>query len=152
MTNFNTKNMNIFLTLILLLITTTTQSAPKTYGTFEVSKLISVYDGDTIRVNLANCNEPMLCNNIGIRIYGIDTPEIRGKCNSEKRLAKVARDKLKTALNAAKVITLKQTSRGKYFRIVGRVYADGVEVGEVLINQNLAFRYFGGKKQSWCKQ
>ena len=128
----------------------TTFAALKTYGDFTVERLISVYDGDTIRVDIANCTEPLLCKNIGIRVFGIDTPEIRGKCQDEKRLAKVARNKMREALKSAKVITLKNTRRGKYFRIVARVFADGVEVADLLIEQKLAFRYFGGKKQSWC--
>ncbi len=33
---------------------------------------------------------------------------------------------------------LKNTSRGKYFRIVVKVFSDGVEVSDLLINQNLA--------------
>ncbi|VVH59034.1 hypothetical protein BSPCLSOX_1826 [uncultured Gammaproteobacteria bacterium] len=133
-----------------LLFTSTIQAAQKTYGNFSVTKVLKVYDGDTIRVNLANCS-PMLCNNIGIRIYGIDTPEIQGKCPNEKRLAKVARDHLRAVLKSAKIITLKHTLRGKYFRIVGRVFADGIDVADVLIDKQLAFRYFGGKKQSWCQ-
>jgi endonuclease YncB( thermonuclease family) len=44
-------------------------------------------------------------------------------------------------------LSIKNTSRGKYFRIVARVFADGVEVADLLIDQKLAFRYFGGKKQ-----
>jgi endonuclease YncB( thermonuclease family) len=128
----------------------TANAAPKIYGNFTVSKLISVYDGDTIRVDIANCDQPMLCKNISIRIFGIDTPEIRGKCQAEKHLAKIARNKMRKILKSAKVIELKNTSRGKYFRIVAKVFADGVEVSDLLINQKLAFRYFGGKKQSWC--
>lgn len=126
-------------------------AAPKTYGDFTVERLISVYDGDTIRVDIANCTEPLLCKNISIRVFGIDTPEIRGKCPSEKRLAKIARNKMREVLKSAKVIELKSTKRGKYFRIVASVFADDVEVADLLIEQKLAFRYFGGKKQSWCQ-
>lgn len=125
-------------------------AAPKTYGNFAVERLISVYDGDTIRVDIANCKQPLLCKNIGIRIFGIDTPEIRGKCQNEKRLAKIARNKVREVLKSAKIIELKNTSRGKYFRIVARVFADRIEVADLLIDKKLAFRYFGGKKQSWC--
>jgi hypothetical protein len=50
-----------------LSLISTTNAAPKTYGHFTVSKLINVYDGDTIRVDIANCDQPMLCKNIKIR-------------------------------------------------------------------------------------
>jgi hypothetical protein len=33
-------------------------------------------------------------------------------------------------LKSAKVIELKNTSRGKYFRIVSKVFTDGVEVSD----------------------
>ncbi|KAA0440369.1 MAG: thermonuclease family protein [Candidatus Thioglobus sp.] len=139
----------ILITFCIALINTAF-ATPKTYGNFTVEHLISVYDGDTIKVDIANCKQPLLCKNIGIRIFGIDTPEIRGKCQNEKRLAKIARDKVREVLKSAKIISLKNTSRGKYFRIVAQVFADNVEVADLLIEKKLAFRYFGGKKQSWC--
>ncbi|SMN00757.1 Micrococcal nuclease (thermonuclease) homologs [uncultured Candidatus Thioglobus sp.] len=128
-----------------------TNAAPKTYGDFTVFRVISVYDGDTIRVDIKDCNQPLLCKNIGIRVHGIDTPEIRGKCIKEKRLAKQARKRMREILAGAKTITLKNTGRGKYFRIVAQVFADGREAGKILIGENLAYRYFGGKKTPWCK-
>jgi micrococcal nuclease len=66
-----------------LSLISTASAVPKTYGNFTVSRLINVYDGDTIRVDIANCDQPILCKNISIRIFGIDTPEIRGKCQNE---------------------------------------------------------------------
>lgn len=77
------------LIVLYLSLISTANATPKTYGHFTVSKLISVYDGDTIRVDIANCDQPILCQNISIRIFGIDTPEIRGKCQNEKHLAKI---------------------------------------------------------------
>ncbi len=42
--------------------------------------------------------------------------------------------------------------RGKYFRIVGRLMADGVDISEVLIQKNLAVLYDGGTKvKDWCE-
>ena len=66
------------------------QAAPQ-YGTVTVSKVISVYDGDTFRVNIASL-PPIVGKNIAIRVNGVDTPEIRGKCQYEKNLALEARD------------------------------------------------------------
>ncbi len=36
--------------------------------------------------------------------------------------------------------------RGKYFRIVGRLMADGVDISDLLIQQHLAVPYDGGTK------
>ncbi len=42
--------------------------------------------------------------------------------------------------------------RGKYFRIVGSLIADGVDVSELLIERQLAVLYDGGTKaKDWCK-
>ena len=64
--------------LFILLISISVQAAPQ-YGTVTVSKVISVYDGDTFRVNIASL-PPIVGKNIAIRVNGVDTPEIRGKC------------------------------------------------------------------------
>ncbi len=55
-------------------------------------------------------------------------------------------------LEQSKQITLKETGRGKYFRIVARVIADGMDVGEILLQKNLAVHYLGGRKiKDWCR-
>jgi len=54
-------------------------------------------------------------------------------------------------LTKPKVIELRNLQRGKYFRIVADVYADGVNVGDELIKESLAVIYDGGKKiKDWC--
>jgi len=41
--------------------------------------------------------------------------------------------------------------RGKYFRIVGRLIADGQDISDLLIQKNLAVLYVGGTKtKDWC--
>jgi hypothetical protein len=49
---------------LVLIGISTANATPKTYGNFTVSRLISVYDGDTIRVDIVNCDQPILCKNI----------------------------------------------------------------------------------------
>ncbi len=42
--------------------------------------------------------------------------------------------------------------RGKYFRIVGRLIADGVDISDLLIQRHLAVLYDGGiKTKDWCE-
>ncbi len=42
--------------------------------------------------------------------------------------------------------------RGKYFRIVGRLMADGVDISDLLIQRQLAVLYDGGtKRKDWCE-
>ena len=42
--------------------------------------------------------------------------------------------------------------RGKYFRIVGRLIADGVDISDLLIERHMAVLYDGGMKaKDWCE-
>jgi len=133
-----------------LLITFQVQAAPQ-YGTVTVSKVISVYDGDTFRVNIDSL-PPIVGKNIAIRVNGVDTPEIRGKCQYEKDLALEARDFVRGKLANAKEIKLTNLQRGKYFRVVANVLVDGVSLEQELLDNKLAYRYGGGKKLNWCKE
>jgi endonuclease YncB( thermonuclease family) len=125
------------------------QAKPQ-YGTVTVSKVINVYDGDTFRVNIDSL-PPIVGKNIPIRVNGVDTPEIRGKCQYEKNLALEARDFVRAKLANAKEIKLTNLQRGKYFRVVANVLVDGVSLEQELLDNNLAYEYSGGKKLSWCK-
>lgn len=125
-------------------------AADHSYGDIGPGTYVRNYDGDTITFDISGVH-PILGDHIPVRVYGIDTPEIRGKCSREKTLAKKAKRTVRQLLEGAQVITLKDTSRGKYFRIVAKVMADGVSVGEVLISKGLAVPYDGGhKSKSWC--
>ena len=116
-----------------------------------VSSVDSVYDGDTFFVNIEGLPE-VFGQRIGIRLAGIDTPEIRGKCPSEKLLAIEAKSYLQNLLSKNEPIELRNITRGKYFRLVADVYVGSLDVSKSLINQGLAVPYSGKvKKQSWCE-
>ena len=119
------------------------------YGDLVVEKYISAYDGDTFRVDVAEIH-PLIGRNMPIRLRGVDTPEIRGKCDQEKALAIKARDFVRERLANAETIVLKNIDRGKYFRIVADVSVDGVDLGSTLLENSLGRPYGGGKKESWC--
>ena len=119
------------------------------YEDVKISKVISIYDGDTLRVNIDSLPD-IVGKNIRIRIKGIDAPEIKGKCQKEIDLAIMARDYLRNAINQSSQIELRNIERGKYFRIVGELYIDGQNISNNLIKRKLAYYYNGGKKSSWC--
>ena len=121
------------------------------YGSQYVDKVVRVYDGDTFFANFYKFH-PIVGKSIGIRINGIDTPEIRGsKCLYEKQLAYKAKDMLIYLFDNGKTIELRNMQRGKYFRIVADVYVDGVSVASILEQENLAVPYYGGTKfHDWC--
>ena len=120
------------------------------YGHYAVTEVISIYDGDTIRVNIDNL-PPIIGQNIRIRLSNIDTPEIKGQCLREKKLALIARDRLRQLVNNAHVIEIHNLQRGKYFRIVADLMLDGENASEMLVREKLGVTYNGGKKNhSWC--
>lgn len=121
------------------------------YGSYRVTRIHNVYDGDTLRVDL-DLLPPIIGENIPIRLRGIDTPEIQGRCNQEKTLAYAARDRLHQLIQQATIIEARNISRGRYFRIVADLILDNINVAELLLSENLAVRYNGGKKNhSWCR-
>ena len=108
------------------------------------------YDGDTCTVSLPGVH-PLFGERIDVRIAGVDTPEIKGKCAREKELAIQARDLVNGMLAHASTIDLEDLGRDKYFRIGARVIADGQDLGADLLRLRLAVIYNGGTKTAtWC--
>lgn len=114
-----------------------------------VERVVSVYDGDTIRVDIEGW-PPIVGRSIPVRLRGVDTPEIRGKCPREKHLAAKAREWLRTQLLVADTVALMNIERGKYFRLVATVLVDDRDVAAELIGLGLGRPYGGGGRESWC--
>ena len=113
------------------------------------ARVLSVYDGDTVKVEAAMW--PGLTWRGNVRVEGVDTPEIRGgKCEGEKRKAVAARDFVKERVGTR--ITLVNVKKGKYAgRVVARVrLADGTDLTELLIRAKHGRPYDGGRRQGWC--
>lgn len=120
------------------------------FGNIIIDEVVSIYDGDTFRVNI-NSYPPIIGEQMSIRVNGIDTPEMRGKCQKEKELARKAKQLTVSKLRSAKVIELRNMQKGKYFRIVADVYVDGKSLSKLLIKNNLAIVYTGATKlKNWC--
>ena len=139
-----------FCILLALSLCSVPSLAKTQYGSVIVTKVISVYDGDTFRVDIDSLS-PIVGRNIPVRLEGVDTPEINGKCQYEKDLAIEARDFVRNKLSKAKEIKLNEIQRGKYFRVVAKVFIDGVSLEKELLDKDLAYKYKGGKKINWCK-
>lgn len=111
--------------------------------------VISVYDGDSITVILdmgMGIQKKAKC-----RMYGIDTPELRGKTAKEKTAAKVARDRLRELINEKTVLVHSLTKPDKYGRLLVKVWVDDgqVLINDLMVEEGLARPYDGGKKSSW---
>ena len=126
-----------------------TEDLPKSFGHVLVDSIVGVYDGDTIRVRIEDW-PPIVGEAIGVRVNGVDTPEIRGKCPEEKALARQARSFTRSAVTNAKSVELRNLRRDKYFRLLADVCVDGLALSDLLMANGLAYRYEGGRKESWC--
>jgi endonuclease YncB( thermonuclease family) len=133
---------------ILFLFPVFLYSADEFYGDAVLAEITSIYDGDTFRGNIKGY-PPIIGQRIGIRVAGIDCPELRDKRQKIKELARQAKQFTVQHLREAKVIELKNMCRGKYFRIVADVYIDGKSLASELIKAKLAKPYDGGTKPKW---
>ena len=121
------------------------------------SNLLKIVDGDTIDVDL-DLGFSVVLKKQRIRLYGINTPESRTRDLEEKRYGLAAKARLRELLEEADQIIVKtaidKKARGKYGRILGTIWADDLNVNELLVEEGHAIPYFGGKKQTnkWWKE
>lgn len=99
-----------------------------------------IIDGDTFVLNRQR-----------IRIADIDTPEMKGRCPSEIRLAHAATDRMAALLSAGPFALERLGDRdtdryGRQLRVVTR---DGRSLGDQLVAEGLA-RTWGGRREPWC--
>jgi len=116
-------------------------------GPYE-AELLEVVDGDTIRARIRVWVE--IEADTLVRIDGIDTPELRGACEEEVRLARRARDRV-VAIAAEGGLMLYDVRYGKYAgRVIARVEAAGRDIGATLQAEGLARPYSGRRRAGWC--
>ena len=112
-------------------------------------QIVEVYDGDTFKIDLPS-QHPLFGDDLAIRVFGIDTPEMRGTSDEVKALAYKAKNRTQELLSDAKTIELKNPQRGKYFRVAAEVWIDGESLGEKLKDEGLAKEYDGeGARPEW---
>ena len=106
---------------------------------------LRVVDGDTISID-----------GMPIRLLQIDTPETWSpRCQQELELGMAATKRLEELLDGHEV-TYQATGYDRFGRVLARVYADGVDVSEVLLREGHALPYKPGQKAKaerlvkWC--
>lgn len=145
--------MRAYLAPLLLLLATFPLSGPKAAerlaGPVE-AEVLRVIDGDSMvvraRIWLGQTVE------IHVRLAGIDTPELRGKCAEEKERAAAARDAL-ALLVAEGPVRLSDVETDKYGgRVLARVatHRHG-DLARALIAGGHARAYEGGARGGWCR-
>ena len=108
--------------------------------------VIKVYDGDTITIasKLPYKKSPIF--RFSVRLNGIDCPEIKGKTDTEKECAQIAKETLSNLI-LNKTITLKNTDVEKYGRILADVYINEIHLNKYMLDNRLAVSYDGGTKK-----
>jgi micrococcal nuclease len=109
------------------------------------AKIISVYDGDTVKA-IFPLNGVIYKWNC--RLTGIDTPEIRTSDRLQKKFGYEVRDLLRDKI-LNKVVTLKCQDLDKYGRLLTEIWVGEQNINQWLIDSGYAFAYDGGTKQSW---
>lgn len=107
------------------------------------------YDGDTCTISIPTLPS-LFGDRLSLRLAGIDTPEMKGKCDQEKMLALQAKAFLTQHLEQAQDIQIELVARDKYFRVLALIVADGLDLADEMVKAGLANAYGGGTKQRWC--
>lgn len=114
--------------------------------------VIKVYDGDTITIaTKLKLFGPKY--KFSLRLSGIDAPEMKTKDIYEKKVAIKSRDWLSNKILGKKII-IKNLSYEKYGRLLADIfYKNKLSLNKQLINNKLAVKYDGGKKEKikWKK-
>jgi endonuclease YncB( thermonuclease family) len=86
-----------------------------------------------------------------IRIADIDTPEVRGRCAYESRLAARATDRMSELLQAGpfELRTISGRDVDRYGRKLRVVTRGGRSLGDQLVAEGLA-RTWTGRREPWC--
>ena len=111
-------------------------------------ELLEVIDGDTFRARVDIWLGQSVT--VKVRLKGVDTPEMNGKCAAEKKLARQAKAFAENWLrkNQAHLVNV------HYGTYAGRVLAtaqitNGTSLSAALLAENLAKPYRGRRAQ-WC--
>ena len=105
------------------------------------AKILSVYDGDTVTADI-QLGFYVIAHKVKLRLYGINTPEIRGGTAETKKAGITARDWLREKVSD-KEVTVKSFGKGKYGRWLVELYLNEEEtsLNQQLIDQGLAVPY-----------
>ena len=144
--------MKNFIALALVMLATPAIAQKTPVGVTYDAKIVRAIDGDTIVIEAPYLPAP-LKPELGVRIFGIDTPEksFRAKCESEKKRGEQASVFVKDVIAGTKKHQVVLYDWDKFGgRVLGDILLDGMSLRDLLIKNSFARAYFGDAKQSWC--
>ena len=144
--------MKNFIALALVMLATPAIAQKTPVGVTYDAKIVRAIDGDTIVITAPYLPAP-LKPELGVRIFGVDTPEksFRAKCESEKVRGEQASVFVKDLIAGTKKHQVVLYDWDKFGgRVLGDMLFDGMSLRDLLIKNGFARAYFGDAKQSWC--
>ncbi len=106
-------------------------------------KVISVYDGDTVRIDI-DLGLSIIVKNEPVRLSRINAPEVRGQ---EKTLGFLSRDYLKNRIeNKEILLQTEKDDKGKYGRYIVEIWIKDQEE-YININDELVQKGFAAYKE-----
>ena len=106
-----------------------------------------VVDGDTFDVDVIVW--PDISVSTRVRVRGVDTPEIRGKCQAEKDLAIQATARTSDLIGGH--VILENIAKDSFGRSLATVILnDGRDLADVLKSEGLGREWHKGKRNDWC--
>ena len=144
--------MKNFIALALMMLATPVIAQKTPVGVTYDATIVRAIDGDTIVIAAPYLPAP-LKPELGVRIFGVDTPEksFRAKCDSEKQRGEQASVFVKNLITSTKKYQVVLYDWDKFGgRVLGDMLFDGVSLRDLLIKNGFARAYFGDAKQSWC--
>lgn len=114
---------------------------------YKVRSVVKIIDGDTFDCILDLGFDVLL--EARVRMAGIDTPESRTRDKVEKKFGLASKEFLKEGIKHAEDIIVRtelDNEKGKFGRILGTVYLDGVNINQKMIDEGYAVAYHGQSK------
>ena len=109
--------------------------------------ITKVVDGDTAKGDI-DLGFGIVYANQTFRFWGIDTPESRTRDLEEKYYGKLASQYVKDRLTVGEKYQMRtEIDKGKFGRILGEFFIDGVSLNQQMIDENMAVKYMGQSKE-----
>lgn len=102
-----------------------------------VTRVVTVYDAATFTCQIDGL-VPVFGQRVPVKIGSINLLKTSDQKSADQAAARSAKQFTQDLLNQARVITLENMRRDRYFRVIADVYVDGRNLAEMLIAAGLA--------------
>jgi len=125
------------------LMMSTYSSTPRFVPNLTIGKVVKVYDGDTVTI-VSKLNDELY--KWSIRLYGVDTPEMRRSSKEEKSIAILVQKALEKKIKN-KLVTMDVKSYDKYGRLLCILFYNDININDWLLDERFAVPYDGKTKK-----